>query len=115
MRRLVILATAAALTVAGAAPGTAALLDRMPPEGCEAVNPGQPKCTFRATHNTTGPVSGAAGEGKWVVVVKRGRKTITLKSPSSGEPAGVEFLYKKGDKVTAKALSAGSSVIAGGE
>jgi hypothetical protein len=82
-------------------------------EGCEAVNPGQPTCTYKAAGTTV--FGGAAGQGKWVVTVKVGRKTTTYRSPSSGEPTGTQFLIKKGAKVTAKALAPGSGVIVGGQ
>ena len=84
------------------------------PEGCQAFNPGQPTCTFTATVDAQTPVSGASGSGSWIVSVKRPgeRKPIVLKSDS---PPGavVEFAYKKGDKVTAKALTPGTIMTAG--
>jgi hypothetical protein len=82
-------------------------------EGCAAINPAQPKCTFKATGTST--FGGAAGRGNWVVTVKVGRKKYTYKSPASGEPTGFQFLLKKGSVVTAKALSPGSGVIVGGQ
>jgi hypothetical protein len=87
----------------------------MPPEGCEAVNPGAPTCTLTITHDTAGPVSGVAGEGDWVVIVKKGKKKTKLTSPSSGDATAQEFLFVKGMKVTAKALSPGSALAVGGE
>lgn len=108
MRKLFVGAVSA-LIVMGTVPAHS-----VPPEGCEAVNPGAPTCTFKVTHDTAGPVSGVAGEGKWVVIVKRGRTKTVLKSPSA-DPSALEFLFRKGDKVTAKALTPGSALIVGGE
>jgi hypothetical protein len=110
MRRIIVALIATGLLVSMAPMGRS-----MPPEGCAAYNPGEPVCRFEVTHNTAGPVSGVAGRGSWAVVVKRGKKRIVLKSPPSGEPYSEEFLFKKGDKVTARARSAGSSLIVGGE
>jgi hypothetical protein len=62
-----------------------------------------------------GPVAGVAGRGDWIVKVKRGKKTIKIKRPAGGAPPAVEFLYQQGDKVTAIALSPGSSLVAGGD
>jgi hypothetical protein len=105
MRKLVLVVATGALLALPAASAS--------PEYCQATNPVQPKCTFKATHSGETPVTGVAGEGKWVVKVKRGRQVIKLKSPASGEPTAIEFNYKKGDKVIAVALSAGSYVVAG--
>ena len=85
------------------------------PEGCEAMNPAASTCTFTVTESMSGPVTGVAGEGTWIVKVKRGKKTIKLQSPASGAPTAVTFTYLKGDKVTATALSPGASLIAGGD
>jgi hypothetical protein len=110
--RAIVCAFSVALVV-GLVPASAAEDDQ--PEGCLAINPVQPKCTFTATENTAGPVSGAAGTGDWVVKIKRGKKSFSLRSTSVyGEPSSVEFLYKKGDKVTAVA-SSGGMVVAGGD
>jgi hypothetical protein len=110
MRRLIVAVVAAAFVV-GPVP-----VHSMPPEGCEAVNPGVPVCKFKVTHKTNGPVSGVAGVGDWVVIVKKGRKKVRLSSPAAyGEPATVEYLFKKGSKVKAKALSPGSALVVGGE
>ena len=110
--RKVIGAAAAAVIALIPAGGNAATTDDMPPEGCVAIAPAQPTCSYVATATIT--FGGAAGQGKWVVTVKRGKKTTTYKSPASGEPAGNQFPIVAGDKVTAKALSAGSGVIVGG-
>src|SRR3990170_7724675 len=110
--RAVITVCAMALVV-GLVPASAAEDDQ--PEGCLAINPVQPKCSFTVTENTTGPVSGAAGTGNWIVKIKRGKKSFTLRSSSFyGEPSSVEFLYKKGDKVKVTA-SSGGMVVAGGD
>ncbi len=100
----------------GRAPGVVADLERAP-EGCEAVNPVAPTCTFTVTEDMEGPVAGAAGWGDWVVKVKRGKKVVaTINGGGSyGEPHAEEFLFKKGDKVSVAALSPGSGVIAGGD
>ncbi|MFN2524771.1 MAG: hypothetical protein ABR505_00680 [Actinomycetota bacterium] len=87
----------------------------IPPEGCEAVNPGMTQCVLEITHPTTGPVSGVAGVGSWIVIVKRGKTKIKIKSPSSGEPTAVGQTYLEGDVVTAKALTPGSALVVGGE
>ncbi|MDQ3984883.1 MAG: hypothetical protein M3280_00045 [Actinomycetota bacterium] len=108
MRKLFV-GTVSVLVLAGTVPAQS-----VPPEGCEAVNPGVPKCSFKVTHDTAGPISGVAGEGKWVVIVKHGRTKTVLKSPST-DPVAMEHLFRKGDKVTAKALSPGSGLIIGGE
>ena len=82
-------------------------------EGCQAFNPGQPKCTFTATHSGGTPVTGAAGVGSWTVKVKRGKSVTTLSSPASGEPTATAFNFAAGDKVTATANTPGSVVIVG--
>lgn len=82
-------------------------------EGCQAVNPGQPTCTYTATHETDSPVSGIAGVGQWQVIYKVGKKKTVEKSPASGEPTAVEIFFPEGAKVTAKALSPGAVVIVG--
>jgi hypothetical protein len=94
---------------------TAAPLEADAPEGCEAMNPVAPRCSFTVVESMEGPVAGAAGHGTWIVKVKRGKKVTTIKSPPSGEPTAIEFLYQAGDKVTALAVSPGSGVIAGGD
>ncbi len=109
MRKLIVGIASTALAL-GAFPAHS-----MPPEGCEAVNPGQPVCKFKVTHDTAGPVSGVAGVGDWKVIVKHGKKKTVLKSPSSGDPIAQEHLFLAGDKVTAKALSPGSGLVVGGE
>jgi hypothetical protein len=80
-------------------------------EGCIAVNPGQAACRYTATATTD---ASATGVGSWIVTVKHGRRTITY-SPNGyyGEPTVETVSIHKGDKVTAKALDAGSSVIVG--
>lgn len=83
-------------------------------EGCIALNPGQPKCTYKATE-AVDTFGGAAGRGTWVVTVKVGKKTTTYKGAASGEPTGTQFTIPAGATVTAKATAAGSGVIVGGE
>ncbi len=80
-------------------------------EGCTAVNPGQVTCRYRAAATTD---ASATGVGSWIVTVKHGRRTTTY-SPSGyyGEPTVETVSMRKGDIVTAKALSAGSSVAIG--
>lgn len=82
-------------------------------EGCQAVNPGQPTCSYEVTHETESPVTGVAGIGDWVVKIKRGKKTITVKSPGPGEPTAQEVAFETGDKVKAKALTPASAVTVG--
>jgi hypothetical protein len=89
--------------------------ERRAPEGCEAMNPAQSTCSFTVLEDMEGPVAGVAGRGDWIVKGKRGKKTIKIKSPAGGAPTAVEFLYQQGDKVTAIALSPGSSLVAGGD
>jgi hypothetical protein len=89
--------------------------ERRAPEGCEAMNPAQSTCSFTVLEDMEGPVAGVAGRGDWLVKVKRGKKRIKIKSPAGGAPTAVEFLYQQGDKVTAIALSPGSSLVAGGD
>ena len=116
MRRTMIAGTAMTLILSPVS-GSAGPLEggAMAPEGCEAMNPAQSTCTFTVMEDMEGPVAGVAGEGTWIVKVKRGKKTEKIKSPSSGEPTAVEYLFEAGDVVTAKALSPGSSMIVGGD
>lgn len=80
-------------------------------EGCAAVNPGQETCRYQASTSTD---ARATGTGNWIVTVKHGRRTINY-SPSNsyGEPSVETVTIHKGDKITAKALSAGASVVIG--
>lgn len=118
MKKLMVAAVSAALLALPTTGGSAAVVtvDREP-EGCQAINPIQPKCTFTVTESMEGPIAGAAGYGTWVVKVKRGKKKVaTIKPPGGyGEPYAEEYLYKKGDKVTVIAVSSGSGVTAGGD
>jgi uncharacterized low-complexity protein len=82
-------------------------------EGCQAVNPGQPTCSYTATHPSSSPVAGIAGVGNWVVKVKLGKKVDTFKSPASGEPTAVELNFEEGSKVSVKTLTPGTAVIVG--
>lgn len=79
---------------------------------CIAVNPGQTTCSYIAQGATEGS---ATGVGAWKVTVKHGRHIITY-TPNGyyGEPTVETFTIHKGDKVTAKALDAGSVVVVGG-
>jgi len=110
-RRMAVMTAVAVLFLIG---GEANARDDAP-EGCEAMNPAASSCTFTVAETMSGPVTGVAGQGKWLVKVKRGKKTIKLASPPSGQPTAVEFTYLKGDKVTATALSPGASLVAGGD
>jgi hypothetical protein len=91
----------------------AAVQARGPDDHCLAMSPAQPQCSFTVAEDATTPVSGAAGRGDWVVIIKRGKVKTTLRSPSGGEPTAESFAFIAGDKVTAKALSPGSSVLTG--
>ncbi len=83
-------------------------------EGCVASNPAQPTCTYKVTHDNESPVGGVGGVGSWVVTVKVGKKVVdSAKSPSSGEPTSATLDLPSGAKVTAKALSPGSTLIVG--
>jgi hypothetical protein len=108
------LSIAVAITTGLIASGASAL-DRDDPESCQAINPAQPTCSFTVTSvSTSGTVTGAVGQGDWIVVVKRkGQKAKMKISPSSTEPEPVAFQYVVGDKVTATVKSAGGWVIAG--
>lgn len=77
-------------------------------EGCQVQNPAQPECTYTVTHEGESPVSGVAAVGSWVVTIKVGKKTETVKSPPTGEPTAVEMTIPSGAKVTMKALAPGS-------
>ena len=113
MRRLALVAAAIGLLLAPAP--VSALATRGPMDSCLAVNPGQAQCSFTVTQDATTPVSGAAGRGDWIVIIKSGKMKTTLKSPPGGDPTATSYALKAGDKVTAKALSPGSAVIAGGQ
>lgn len=97
--------------------GTGAVAGSVPlddaPDGCVAINPAQPTCTFTAEGVDT--FGGVAGNGSWIVKVKVGKRTTTYRSPSSGEPTGVQFMIPAGAKVTATATAAGSGLVVGGE
>ncbi len=112
IKMLVVILTTLGLAIP-AATATSVTFDDAP-EGCLAVNPAQPTCSYKAAEavNTFG---GAAGRGSWIVKVKVGKKTTTYQSPASGEPYGTQFMIPAGATVTATATSAGSGVIVGGE
>ncbi len=101
MRKSVIAVVAALVGAALLVPASAPAVQLREPESCFAVNPGQPKCSFTATsESSSGTVTGAVGApGDWVVVIKRGKKKLTLKGPGTPEPTGFEII--EGDKVTA--------------
>jgi hypothetical protein len=106
-------AAAAATAVLFSMVGIAGAQDA--PEGCEAMNPAAPTCSFTVAESMSGPVTGVAGEGTWVVKVKRGKQKIKLTSPASGAPTAVTFTFQAGDKVTATAVSPGAALIVGGD
>ncbi len=112
MLRALKMSVAVALSIGLIASGASAL-ERDDPESCQAVNPAQPKCTFTVTSvSTSGTITGAVGQGDWIVVVKRNKQKLTIE-PSGTEPEPVAFQYMVGDKVTATVKSAGGWVIAG--
>ena len=74
-----------------------------------------PTCSFTVAETMSGPVAGVAGEGTWVVKVKRGKQKIKLTSPANGAPTAVSFPFQAGDKVTAIAVSPGAALIVGGD
>lgn len=82
-------------------------------EGCQVMNPLRPTCAFEVTHTSESPVTGAAGWGDWIVLVKRDGETIKYKGAPDGRFWMIEISYKVGDKVTVKALSPGSAADAG--
>ena len=103
---------AVAISTAVLASGASAV-ERDDPESCQAINPAQPTCTFTVTSMpTSDTVTGAVGQGDWVVVVKRKKQKLTIE-PAGTEPEPVQFQYMVGDKVTATVNSAGGWVIAG--
>jgi hypothetical protein len=77
-------------------------------EGCQVQNPAQPTCSYSASHAGESPVSGIAGVGSWVVKIKVGKKTQTIKSPATGAPTVVEMSIPSGATVTMEALAPGS-------
>jgi hypothetical protein len=114
MRKIVVAALMVSLVLpasSGAAFSPASGADE--PESCQAYNPGQPKCTYTVTHSTDSPVTGVAGVGTWIVKIKRGKKTITVKSPYTGEPTAIEIQFRPKDKVTAVAATPGSALVVG--
>lgn len=112
MRKSALVALSAALLVAsGSIAGSVQLDDA--PDGCAAINPAQPTCTYTAEGVDT--FGGVAGNGTWIVKIKVGKRTTTYKSPASGEPTGEQFMIPAGAKVTATATAAGSGLVVGGE
>ncbi|MDQ3915112.1 MAG: hypothetical protein M3323_07245 [Actinomycetota bacterium] len=108
LKMAIAVATATGLLASGAS-----ALERDDPESCQAVNPVQPRCTFTVTSvSTSATITGAVGQGDWIVVVKRKKEKFTIE-PSGTEPEPIAFQYMVGDKVTATAKSAGGWVIAG--
>lgn len=106
------LSIAVAISSALIASGASAV-EHDDPESCQAINPAQPTCTFTVTSmSTSGTVTGAVGQGDWVIVVKR--KKVKMKfGPAGTDPEPVSFQYMVGDKVTATVTSAGGWVVAG--
>lgn len=116
MRKAIVAAGTAALLAVPGGNATGVTLDRVrEPEGCQAVNPVAPTCSFTVMEDMDGPVAGAAGYGTWIVKIKRGKKKMSLESTGYGEPSAQEFLFEQGDKVTVIAVSPGSGVTAGGD
>ena len=112
MQKVLKVSMAVAISTAVLASGASAV-ERDDPESCQAINPAQPTCTFTVTSmSTSDTVTGAVGQGDWVVVVKRKKVKLTIE-PSGTEPEPVSFQYMVGDKVTATVKSAGGWVIAG--
>jgi hypothetical protein len=109
MKKLVAAIAISALALPAAAHAGAPLETTREVEGCQVVNPGQPTCTYTATHEGTSPVSGIAAVGTWQVTFQVGKKKTIEKSPASGEPTVVEMTIPKGAKVTMEALSPGSA------
>jgi hypothetical protein len=109
MRKWLVATAVAGLVMAPSGVGAQGGLD----DYCLAVNPVQATCSFTVTDTATTPVTGAAGRGDWVVTVKRGKAKTQLRSPASGEPTALSYTLVAGDKVTAKALTPGSGVLAG--
>lgn len=113
MLRALKISIALAISTGLIASGGALALEHDDPESCQAINPVQPKCTFTVTSvSTSGTVTGAVGQGDWVVVVKRKKQKMKI-VPAGTEPEPVAFAYMVGDKVTATVKSAGGWVIAG--
>lgn len=67
-------------------------------EGCQAMDPLQPKCSYTVTHTSETPITGVGGIGDWVVEIERGRKTIRIESPANGQLWMLEIAFKVGDK-----------------
>ena len=80
------------------------------PEGCVVTNPANPgfanPCTYRATVS-----GGIAGIGTFKVTIKRGKKRIVY-TDKQGNNWSIGTI-KKGDTVTAQAVSPGSFVTTG--
>ena len=113
MRKIVVASLMVALVVPVPSGAALSVTGADEPESCQAYNPGQPKCTYTVTHSTDSPVTGVAGVGTWVVKIKRGKKTITVKSPYTGEPTAMEIQFRPKDKVTAVAATPGSALVVG--
>ncbi len=114
MSKIVTAAVTATLVLSGTSPAAVPIgTGADEPESCHAYNPGQPKCTYKVSHSTDSPVTGVAGVGTWVVKIKRGKKTISVKSPYTGEPTAMEIQFRPKDKVTAIAVNPGSALVVG--
>jgi hypothetical protein len=112
MLRALKISIAVAISTGLLASGASAV-ERDDPESCQAVNPYQPTCSFTVTSmSTSGTITGAVGQGDWIVVVKRKKARFTIK-PSGTEPEPIAFQYMVGDKVTATVNSSAGWVIAG--
>ena len=111
MRKAIVAAIAAGALMIAVPSSAVGMKDE--PESCQAMNPAQPTCTITITStSSSGTVTGAVGQGDWIVVVKRGKAKLTF-GPSSTEPEPVSFAYQVGDKVKATVKSAGGWVVAG--
>lgn len=117
MKKAVLVAVIGGLALAPMASGAPVpIYDE--PEGCVALNPVQPTCSYTAAE-ALDTFGGVAGRGDWVVKItvgkKKKKKVSRYESPGDGSPYGVEFRIPAGAKVVAKATSPGSGLAVGGE
>jgi hypothetical protein len=82
-------------------------------EGCQAMNPGTPTCTYTATHN--GGIGGdASAPGGWTVTIKRPAQPDAIVISSDGGFESYQCgTIKPGDVVTASATAPDSGVFPG--
>jgi hypothetical protein len=109
MRRLLIMAA----LLAGLVPTGTANSTGLGDEGCRAMNPITPRCSYKVTHTSGTPITGVYGVGNWVVKVRRGGRTDTYQSLPDGRPTLYEIAFKVGDRVTGIALTPGSALEVG--